>query len=72
MTLGNLRQLGVRGVVLSCLAPRCRHEESFSVDDYPDEVEVPSFAARAVCTQCGGAVEARPNWNEMRILPPKA
>jgi hypothetical protein len=49
MTLGNLRQLGVRGLIVGCLNPQCRQEATMSVDDYADEIEVPSFAARMVC-----------------------
>jgi hypothetical protein len=71
MTLGNIRQLGVRGLVISCLNPQCRHEAIFSAEDYADEIEVPSFAARIVCSKCGERVEARPNWKEMPITPPK-
>jgi hypothetical protein len=42
-----------------------------SVDDYADEIEMPSFAPRMVCAKCGGKVDARPNWKEMPIPPPK-
>jgi len=72
MTLGNMRQLGVRGLLVSCLNPQCRHEVTVSVDDYADEIEVPSFAARMVCSKCGSErVDVRPNWKEMPIPPPK-
>jgi hypothetical protein len=42
-----------------------------SVDDYADEVEVPSFAPRMVCSKCGEKVDVRPNWKEMPAPPPK-
>jgi hypothetical protein len=70
MTLGGLRQLGVRGLLLICLDPKCRHEATMSVDDYADEIELPSFAPRMACSQCGGKVAVRPNWKEMPIPPP--
>jgi len=42
-----------------------------SVDDYADETELPSFASM-VCSKCGGdRVDVRPNWNEMKIKPPR-
>jgi hypothetical protein len=44
---------------------------TFGVDNYADEIEVPSFAARLVCSKCGGKVEVRPNWKEMPVMPPK-
>jgi predicted DNA-binding ribbon-helix-helix protein len=59
MTLGNLRQLGVRGLLVCCVNPQCRHEATLGVDDY--EIELPSFAPRIVCSKCGGKVEVRPN-----------
>jgi len=72
MTLGSLRQLGVRGLLLICVDPRCRHEATMSVDDYADAIELPSFAPRMVCSRCGGKrIEVRPNWKEMPIMPPK-
>jgi hypothetical protein len=47
------------------LAPRLLlfYEVVFGVEDYPDNVPVPAFAPRMVCTWCGmiGAA-ARPNW----------
>jgi hypothetical protein len=71
ITVGNIRQLGVRGLIVSCRNPQCRHEATMSVDDYADEIEVPSFAPRMVCGKCGGKVDVRPNWKEMPIPPPK-
>jgi predicted DNA-binding ribbon-helix-helix protein len=70
VTLGNIRQLGVCGLIMSCLNPRCRHEVIFSAEDLPDEIEVPSVAPGAVCSKCGERVELRPNWKEMSISPP--
>jgi hypothetical protein len=72
LMLGSMRQLGVRGLIVSCLNPQCRHEAIFSADDYADEIEVPSFALRMVCSKCGGKrVDVRPNWKETSIMPPK-
>jgi hypothetical protein len=34
---------------------------------YPDDVEVPSFAAKVVCAKCGARgrhIDVRPNWKE--------
>jgi hypothetical protein len=71
ITFGSLRKLGVRGLLVICLDPQCRHQETMSLDDYADEIEVPSFTPGMVCSKCGGKVEARPNWKEMPIPPPK-
>ena len=70
LTLGNMRLLGARGLAVSCLNQDGRHQAVISVDDYADEIEAPSFAARIVCSKCGGKrVEARPNWKEMPVVP---
>ena len=72
MTVGNLRQLGVRGLLLVCVDPKCHHETTMSVDDYPDAIELPSFAPRMTCSSCGGKrIAVRPNWKEMPIMPRK-
>ena len=72
LTLGIMRQLGVRGLIVSCLDQECRHEVILGVDDYADGVEVPAFAPRMACSKCGGKrIDVRPNWKEMPIAPPK-
>jgi hypothetical protein len=43
MTLRNMRQLGVRNLVASCLNDACRHSALIDVSSYPAETEVPSF-----------------------------
>jgi hypothetical protein len=34
MTLGNMRELGVRRLLVSCLNPDCRHEALIDVSSY--------------------------------------
>jgi hypothetical protein len=47
MTLGNMRHLGVRRLVATCLNDACRHQGLIDVSKYPDDTEVPSFARRS-------------------------
>jgi hypothetical protein len=63
MTLGNMRQFGVRSLFVSCW--QCHHATVLSADRWPDDAAVPTFGPRMVCTSCGivGA-DARPNWKE--------
>lgn len=65
MTLGNMRELGVRSLFLTC--ELCHHEAVLSVDRWNDTMPVRAFRSRMVCTVCGvvGA-DARPNWQEMQ------
>jgi hypothetical protein len=63
MTLGNMRANGVRSLDVTCW--QCHHRAIMSADPWPDDVPVPAFGPRMVCTRCGivGA-DARPNWRE--------
>jgi hypothetical protein len=65
MTLGNMRRHGVRSLAVAC--GLCHHAAVLSAEPWRDDVPVPSFGPRLVCTRCGiiGA-DARPNWSEHR------
>ena len=62
MTLGNMRQLGVRNLVASCLNDACRHTALVDVSSYPADTEVPWFRSRVKCAKCG----ARGNKTDVR------
>jgi hypothetical protein len=65
MTLGNMRQNGVHTLAVWCDVRGCNHEAVLDVSGYPDDVPVPSFGPRMVCTVCGAiGADAKPNWNE--------
>jgi hypothetical protein len=63
MTLGNMRQNGARRLLVCCWL--CHRNTVMDADRYTDDVEVPSFGPRMVCTGCGiiGA-DVRPNWSD--------
>jgi hypothetical protein len=63
MTLGNMRANSVRS--LAVYRWQCHHQVVINADPWPDDVPVPRFVPRMVCTRCGiiGA-DARPNWRE--------
>jgi hypothetical protein len=70
MTLGNMRELGVRNLIAYCHNDACRHQALVDVSAYADDVEVPSFQRRAKCGKCGGkCVDVRPNWKETPRMP---
>ena len=65
MTLGNMRETGVRSLAVTCGALWCHHEAVLDVSGFAGDVTVPSFCRRMVCTVCGAiGADARPNWNE--------
>jgi hypothetical protein len=53
MTLGNMRANGVRALAAWCLDRSCNHRSTLNVSKYADDVPVPSFGPRMVCTICG-------------------
>jgi len=68
MTLGNMRQQGVRNLIAYCLNDASRHPAVIDVSAYPDEIEIPSW--RAKCGKGGGRrVDVRPNWKEKPGTP---
>ena len=72
MTLGNLREQGVRHLIAFCLNNTCRHQAVIDVSNYPNDAEVPSFQRRIKCGKCGRRgrwVDVRPNWKEKSGMP---
>jgi hypothetical protein len=64
MTLGNMRENGVRSLAITCGALWCHHQAVLDVSGYADDVTVPAFGPRMVCTASGAiGADARPNWN---------
>ncbi len=65
MTLGNMRQNGVRSLAITYGALWCHHEAVLAVDSYDGDVTVLAFGPRMVCTHCGAiGADTRPNWIE--------
>ena len=65
MTLGNMRANGVRTLAVYCGAHGCNHSAILDVDHCPDDMPVPAFGPRMVCTICGAiGADARPNWQD--------
>jgi hypothetical protein len=48
-TLGNMRELGVRNLIASCLNDACRHTALVDVFSYAAETEIPYFKSRVIC-----------------------
>jgi hypothetical protein len=64
MTLGAMRQLGVRSLAASC--HKCHHEMIIEADQWLDRMQVPSFGPQILCSKCGTVgADVRPNWREV-------
>jgi hypothetical protein len=69
MTLANMRELGVRRLIASCLDDACRHTALADVSSYPADTDMPSFLRRA---KCGKRVATYgPNRKEQRWCEPQ-
>jgi hypothetical protein len=68
MTLGMMRSLGPRSLDVTCAA--CGRHATFNVDEWPDELPVPSFGPHIMCPKCGHlGASVRPDWTQLRGLP---
>jgi hypothetical protein len=64
MTLGNMRSNGVRSLAVQC--HQCHREVAVDASPWSDDVPVPTFGPRMVCTKCGAiGADVRPNWREV-------
>ena len=64
MTLRNMRENDVCSLAIPCGAVWCHHQAVLDVDAFADDMAVPSFGPRMVCTVCGAiGADARPNWD---------
>jgi hypothetical protein len=66
ITFAEMRESGVRGLLVYCSDYRCSHSIAISGDHWPDDLRLSDIESRFICQACGkrGAV-ARPdfNWN---------
>jgi hypothetical protein len=65
MTLGTMREHGVRSIDAYCEAIGCGHSSTLNVDHLPDDLPVPDVSLRLRCSKCGSrSIHTRPNWTE--------
>jgi hypothetical protein len=70
ITFAELRDMGVRGVLVYCADFRCSHSVALNADCWPDDVRLSDIEPRFVCAACGKrGAEVRPdfNWNRPAV-----
>ncbi len=70
MTVGDMRELGIRRLWISCLNRACAHDALLDASSYPAGVQIISLRRQLNCEKCGGRnVDVRPYWNERSPRP---
>jgi hypothetical protein len=67
ITFGDMREMGVRGVLVYCADYQCSHSVALSADGWPDDLRLSDIEPRFVCAACGRrGADIRPdfNWNK--------
>ena len=68
ITFGEMRDSGVRDVLVYCLDHRCSHHIEISAHQWPDDVRLSDIEGRFTCTACGKRGAAvRPNFPKARM-----
>jgi hypothetical protein len=72
MTFGEMREIGVRGVVVHCADYKCSHSVKLSAERWADDVRLSDIEGQFTCTKCGKrGAEVRPDFKRERKAPTK-
>ena len=64
ITFGEMRDMGVRGVLIYCSDYKCSHSIAVNADRWPDDVRLSNIEERFVCSACGKrGADVRPDFN---------
>ena len=53
ITFGEMRDVGVRGLLIYCSDYKCSHMVTMSGDRWPDDMRLSDLAPRFICSACG-------------------
>jgi hypothetical protein len=71
ITFRDMRESGVRGVLIYCSDYRCSHHIAISADRWPDDVRLSDLEPRFICSVCGKrGADVRPDFNWDRPAAP--
>ena len=69
ITFADMRDMGVRGLLIYCSDYKCSHSIAISADRWPDAVRLSDLKARFVYKACGKrGADVRPDhWNKQPV-----
>jgi hypothetical protein len=68
ITFAEMRDMGVRGVLVYCADYRCSHSIAVNADRWPDDLRLSDIEPRFVCQACGKrGADVRPDWNRKQV-----
>jgi hypothetical protein len=68
ITFGEMREMGVRGVLIYCADYHCSHSVALNADRWADDVRLSDIESRFVCAVCGQrCAEVRPDFGATKI-----
>ena len=70
ITFADMRDMGVRGLLIYCSDYRCSHSRAISGDRWPDHVRLSDIEPLFVCHACGKlGADVRPDhhWNKKPV-----
>jgi hypothetical protein len=64
ITFAEMRDMGVRGILVYCANYQCSHSTAVSADEWPDDLRLSDIEERFTCSVCGKrGADVRPDFN---------
>jgi hypothetical protein len=64
ISFAEMREMGVRGLLVYCADYRCSHSIAVNADQWPDDLRLSDIEDRFTCTACGKrGADVRPDFN---------
>ena len=68
ITFAEMRDMGVRGVLIYCADYHCSHSVAISADHWPDDLRLSDIESRFVCKACGKrGADVRPHFESAHM-----
>jgi hypothetical protein len=67
ITFGQMREMGVRGLLIYCLDYRCSHSLAISGDRWPDDVRLSDIEPKLACGERGADVRPNFEWDKKSV-----